>query len=99
MRKGVRKLSENSINMTIDHNLKILPEYYIAVSDGSKTFEIRKNDRDFHLGDIVMLQEYDESGFRGRNILVEIVYITDFEQKDNYVVLGIRTIFQVSGMF
>lgn len=46
-------MSENSINMTIDHNLKILPEYYIAVSDGSKTFEIRKNDRDFHLGDIL----------------------------------------------
>lgn len=92
-------MSKNSINLTIDHKLKILPEYYIAVSDGSKTFEIRKNDRDFKLGDIVMLQEYDESGFRGRNILVEIVYLTDYEQKDNYVVLGIRKIFQVNGIF
>ncbi len=92
-------MSKNSINLTIDHKLKILPEYYNAVSEGIKTFEIRKNDRDFQLGDIVMLQEYDESGFRGRNILVEIVYITDYEQKDNYVVLGIRTIFQVNGIF
>lgn len=92
-------MSKNGINLNIDHKLKILPEYYIAVSDGRKTFEIRKNDRDFQVGDIVMLQEYDESGFRGRNILVEIVYITDYEQKNNYVFLGIRTIFQVNGVF
>jgi hypothetical protein len=41
------------------HNLKIWPQYYCRVQDGTKTFEIRKNDRGFQNGDIVVLDEYD----------------------------------------
>lgn len=41
------------------HELKIWPQFYQAVADGSKTFEIRKNDRGFQKGDIVFLKEYD----------------------------------------
>lgn len=42
--------------MTI-HELKILPEYYKAQVEGKKNFEIRKNDRDYKLGDKLVLQE------------------------------------------
>lgn len=41
------------------HDLKIWPTYYKPVFDGSKTFEVRKNDRDFQQGDTVMLREFD----------------------------------------
>lgn len=41
------------------HELKILPQYYCRVKDGSKTFEVRKNDRGFQSGDTVILKEYD----------------------------------------
>ena len=33
------------------HALKTLPEYFEAVLENKKTFELRKNDRDFKVGD------------------------------------------------
>lgn len=41
------------------HELKILPQYYCRVADGTKTFEVRNNDRGFQPGDTVVLKEYD----------------------------------------
>lgn len=41
------------------HELKIWPQYYCRVADGSKTFELRENDRGFQSGDHVILKEYD----------------------------------------
>ena len=41
------------------HELKIWPQYYSRVADGSKTFEIRENDRGFQQGDSVLLREFD----------------------------------------
>ena len=35
------------------------PEYFESIWDGSKTFECRLNDRDFHTGDYLLLQEWD----------------------------------------
>lgn len=74
------------------HELKILPEFFEAVTSGRKQFEIRKNDRDFKVGDQLILKEYDiwESKFTGNSYKAEITYITDYAQQDRYVVLGIR---------
>ncbi|ECZ3727802.1 DUF3850 domain-containing protein, partial [Listeria monocytogenes] len=41
--------------MTLVHNLKINSEYFLPVKEDLKSFEIRKNDRDFHVGDLVIL--------------------------------------------
>lgn len=43
----------------MNHELKIWPQYYRRVADGSKTFEIRDNDRGFQAGDTVRLREWD----------------------------------------
>lgn len=41
------------------HKLKIWPQFYCRVEDGSKTFEVRNNDRGYQPGDTVELHEYD----------------------------------------
>lgn len=41
------------------HFLKIWPQYYDMVEAGNKDWEIRKNDRNFKLGDIVILEQWD----------------------------------------
>ena len=40
------------------HHLKILSEHYNNVANGTKTFEIRNNDRAFQKGDEVILQVF-----------------------------------------
>lgn len=73
------------------HNLKIKMEYFEAVLNGLKTFEIRYNDRNFKVFDYVYLNEVDDKfDSTGRSIKVKITYITDFEQKDGYVVFGFK---------
>ena len=78
------------------HELKIGSEFFEAVKDGRKKFEIRKNDRDYKVGDILVLLEYDKyyEAFTGEKITVEITYMTDYAQQDGYVVLGIEEIWE-----
>ncbi|WP_415721597.1 DUF3850 domain-containing protein [Photobacterium ganghwense] len=64
------------------HDLKIKTEYLTAILDGDKTFEIRKNDRDFKVGDRVRLNDGK------RYLVIRIKYITDFAQQDGYVVFS-----------
>ncbi|CAL2095500.1 conserved protein of unknown function [Tenacibaculum sp. 190524A02b] len=40
------------------HDLKIYPEHFNDVVKGTKKVEIRKNDRNFQVGDILYLNEY-----------------------------------------
>lgn len=43
-----------------EHILKLNDRYFDAVKNGIKTFEIRRNDRDFKIGDTLILKRYDE---------------------------------------
>lgn len=62
----------------ITHQLKILPEYFQAVIDGRKKAELRTNDRDFNVGDYLLLAEWESGAaeYTGREIRVEISDIT-----------------------
>lgn len=60
-------------------NLRILPEYFEAQLNGDKKFEIRKNDRDFKVGQYLNLREWSKAnGYTGRSVIVKITYITDY---------------------
>lgn len=73
------------------HELKILPEYFTEVLSRKKTFEIRKNDRGFQEGDTVILKEHTKKkGFSGNYVKAKITYVSDFAQKQDFVVLAIR---------
>ncbi|MEY8346445.1 ASCH/PUA domain-containing protein [Niallia circulans] len=76
----------------VTHHLKIQPEYFESVSKGIKSFEIRKNDRNYKVGDVLLLQEYipSEAKFTGRVLDRKITYITDYAQQKGYVVMGIK---------
>jgi hypothetical protein len=59
------------------HQLKILPAYFADVYHGLKTFEIRKDDRGFCIGDLLVLNEYDQFTNQptGRSLTQRIRYI------------------------
>jgi len=74
------------------HTLKIKPEFIEDKLSGMKQFEIRKNDRNFEVGDIIKYIADGEVNSIERamleNKIYEIIYITDYEQKDGYIVFG-----------
>lgn len=80
--------------MTV-HKLKILPEYYDAVRCGDKRFEIRKNDRDFHTGDILRLKEWDGKQYTGEELdaVVRYIYygIDEYGLAEGYCIMSIDT--------
>jgi hypothetical protein len=41
-----------------EHELKTWPEFYIPIVSGEKTFELRRDDRGFKVGDILRLREW-----------------------------------------
>ena len=81
------------------HALKTEPQFFEAVIDGSKTFEVRKNDRDFRVGDYLALNELDDTheGYTGRSVLLYVCYILADEKycKPEYVIIG----FKISNVF
>ena len=44
------------------HYIKCWPEFYKPVRKGEKTFELRKNDRGYEKGDVLVIQEWDQGG-------------------------------------
>ena len=57
------------------HELKTLPQYFSMSAEGKKNFEVRRNDRDFKVGDFVFLREYSGDRYTGREWHRKIDYI------------------------
>lgn len=79
------------------HELKVITRFWPSVVDGTKPFEVRRNDRGFTVGDLVKLCEYDATGigFTGNHLVRKIGFIlypedmADISIKPGYVVLGL----------
>lgn len=74
------------------HYIKILPQYYKAVKRGDKTFEVRKNDRNYQTHDVLHLQEWLNGEYTGRVIVAEVTYLLNDANfcKEGYVIMSIR---------
>lgn len=74
------------------HELKIFPMYFQAVWDGIKTFEVRKNDRDYRPNDILVLKEWNGKKYTGSAVCKRIIYMltdTVVGIEKGYCVLGL----------
>ena len=75
---------------------KIRPWYFEAVRNGSKTFEIRKDEDGFEVGDHIILCEWSGTAYTGFTLEAEVTYILrDAEQyglMNGYCILGIKVL-------
>lgn len=87
------------------HKLKCWPEYFQAMLDGRKTFEARRNDRNFQVNDVLILQEWAPADsihsavgtYSGREIKAIVTYILHGSEanqiigvNDGFCVMGIK---------
>lgn len=80
------------------HELKCWPTSFQGIKRGDKTFEVRKDDRGYAVGDTLDLREYDpvSSTYSGDRISVIAVWLLRADQSEifgikyGYVVMSIR---------
>jgi hypothetical protein len=75
------------------HELKTLKPYFQDVYSGVKQFEVRLNDRNFQVNDLLGLEEFDDATqtYTGRYIIRRITYILSDPMfvKDGFVIMGL----------
>lgn len=75
------------------HELKILSTYFRDILRGNKTFEVRKNDRNFQVGDNLILKEWENGEYTGNTLEKNVIYILDDSSGyvlEGYVIMGIK---------
>ena len=78
------------------HDIKIYKDFYLSILDNAKLFEVREDDRNYQVGDLihfnpvlssgVVLEDFD-------NLIFEIIYLLkggQFGIEPGYVVFSIR---------
>lgn len=88
------------------HIVRSWTHLYQPMAAGLKTHDLRLNDRDYQVGDRLLMQEYDpaKGALTGQETLVEITYITGRDEGHNpcavssvvlhpdYVILSIKRV-------
>ena len=79
------------------HGLKCDTKYFSQILSGTRTFELRFNDRGFAIGDVLLLKEYclSTNVYSGKEIKAEV---TDILRRfpglvRGYVIMSIKIIF------
>lgn len=78
------------------HELKTAQPYFDMVATGKKKFELRKNDRGFQTGDVLILHEIQKGGnYNGNDVAVRVIGILqDYPGlEDGYCILSISDLF------
>ena len=78
------------------HVLKLSYKYWNDVMGGTKSFELRKNDRDFQVGDLIIFQEchpmveqFTPLTSQPFRIIYILKDVPQYGLKDGYAILGI----------
>lgn len=78
------------------HELKCWPQYFDLTYRGLKWFEYRQNDRDYQVGDVLHLKEYDPETkvYSGRWLDLKVVSVIEDcpGLADGYCIMGIAII-------
>lgn len=84
----------------MEHELKTWPAFFDAIARGEKTFEVRKNDRSFRVGDTLRLRRFNPTtGFLdhydGQEVRAEVLYVMHggaFGLAQGWVCMGIKVL-------
>lgn len=82
------------------HLLKVWPPYWTSVATGAKPFELRRDDRAYRVGDVLLLAEWEPAAakFTGRSVAARVTYLATAAElaahglpylADGIVVLGL----------
>lgn len=73
------------------HFLKLSSMYFDDVEQRRKNFEVRLNDRDYRMGDWLVLREWDGNGYTGRECVRQVNYMCHLDAIgfENWVAMGI----------
>jgi hypothetical protein len=79
------------------HELKTWPACFAAVKAGNKPFDVRENDRNFQVGDMLTLREFEPETeqYSGQTVTRWISYVLQggaFGVQPNWCVLGFSEI-------
>jgi len=74
------------------HELKCTDKYYDAIARKNKMFEVRYNDRNYCIGDILLLRRTDANGYTGQTSEYIVTYLLDDPAfcKEGFVIMGIE---------
>lgn len=75
------------------HKLKTWPPYFNDSFFGNKSFELRFNDRDYKVGDYLVLEEWDPKTkeYSGRSLMRQVNYILKgaFGLPEDMIIMGV----------
>lgn len=70
---------------------KILPQYFASVRAREKNFELRKDEDDVQVGDLLILEEWN-NGYTGKGVRRYVKYVLrnvpEYGLKEGYCIIG-----------
>jgi hypothetical protein len=80
------------------HYLKCWPEYFKSLAYGDKKFELRKDDRDFQIGDTLIIKEWNGE-FTGNELKFYVSYIlrdaVNLGLMEGYCILSLKKLIHI----
>ena len=71
---------------------KILPKYFKEVWAGNKNFELRKDEDNIHVGDMLHLMEWNGEAYTGNGYIVTVKYVLrnvpEYGLAEGYCIIG-----------
>jgi len=80
--------NQNASDKTTEHVLKTLAPYWDAIKRGDKAFEVRRDDRGFQRGDVLVLRRMSKSSLGAWREDFEFDEYRDLRRRVSYILTG-----------